>query len=729
MDYYRIFTVPEASENGSWGTNSRFNVIVFPVSADKYISMGEYSQLFSDSAVTSDIRAVHINIKSEADMPESDSPLCIDFGTSNTTAGYFVDDKDDEKRFVPIKFFNTIDNKNCFSEIIPTVLYVKRCFPNMPEKNQYLFGFDAQKAFIEQDFMPDASIFFELKRWLGIAPEEKVELTDENFEHCEVTYFSLIKAYLMYIIGKAEDNAKMRFRNLHLTSPVKLKENFIKNFNKMFTSPYKIETAPFDEGISVIYETVRNNIRHGNDFTDTNMMVIDCGGGTTDVASCKIKRSTENGIETLDISTDYLGGDTNYGGNNITYRIMQVVKIKLAFYYKKASGGSFDSKYSVFLKEILPSPDDILNIIDRDYTSREVYRKLEEEYAVAEGLIPTRFGDNNELTKANKKKKKIRRNFYYLWNLAEQIKKEFYKKDHLTLIGFNDLSDQIIDANYENILEGSKLRFSLYIRNGDTLEERTDLPQISITAQEVDDLIRGDIYALLSRIFYNGENTNYLFYRFSGQSCRIRLFGELMKEFIPGKKMRDNTDALFIDQSDKTLERLKTSCIKGTVYYEYDTKHGNIRTELPNRYTDFRFSVYTDFNGREDCVLDQSMVKLFPITEKTELLTVSVKNRFGEITNDKTPVKFSLSMNTHTSSSIEKTLSKRTTKFYTEKILHEISSAKKGRYCFIYPMFGYELYAVVIDINDESGSREYKMSSSHLIAAEKSSYTFFDGRK
>lgn len=401
----------------------------------------------------------------------------------------------------------------------------------------------------------------------------------------------------------------------------------------------------------------------------------------------------------------------------------------LLFYYKKSMGDSFGSKYSVFLKEILPSPDDILNIIDRDNNSNAVYKKLEEEYRIAEELIPTQFEAKNELTKANKKKKKIKRNFYYLWNLAEQIKKEFYKKDHLTLIGFNDLSDQIIDANYENILEGSNLRFSLYIKNGDSLEERTELPQISITAQEVDDLIRGDIYALLSRIFYKNENTGYHFYRFSGQSCRIRLFGELMKEFIPGKKMRDNTDALFIDQSDKTLERLKTSCIKGTVYYEYDIKHGNIHIELPNRYTDFRFSVYTDFNGKEECVLDSENIKLFPITEKTEILSISVKNRFGELTNNKTPVKFKLTLNPRNTKSIADILEKRTPLLYKEKILSEIMSAHEGRYCFIYPRFGYELYAVVIDISDECGRMEYKMSPSHLIAAEKSSYTFFDGTK
>ena len=82
-------------------------------------------------------------------------------------------------------------------------------------------------------------------------------------------------------------------------------------------------------------------------------MIIDCGGGTTDVASCSISRERVNDIENLSITTNYVGGDANFGGNNITYRIMQFVKIKLAFYYSQEMGISMGDHYSVFINEIL----------------------------------------------------------------------------------------------------------------------------------------------------------------------------------------------------------------------------------------------------------------------------------------------------------------------------------------------------------------------------------------
>lgn len=733
-DDYRIATNPDSTIRDSWGNNSSFKVLIFPKETNNYLNSKKYKELFEDSSVTSNIRYVSIKI-TERERTISESPLCIDFGTSNTTAGYFVDDKDDAKRFVSVNFINTLEKTFTRSEIYPTLIYVKHCDKDNPENNVYLFGFDAKKELISHDYMPDASVFFEIKRWFGIDPEKNVHVTDEDGNEADLTYTMLIKAFLLHIIEKAEDDAKLKFNRIHFTAPVKLKAKFAAQFANMFKdADFTVESGDIlDEGLSVIYETIRRNIRDNINFEKANLMVIDCGGGTTDVASCNIERKDRNdGIEDLTITTGYVGGEANFGGNNITYRIMQLIKIKLAFYYAKEMdlSKSFNNNFSVFLKEILPAPDDILNYIDADKDTKRVYKKLEEEYEIAETIIPTRFEDKNDLTKYEKKKKKIKRNFYYLWNLAENIKTEFYKKDQLTLIGFNKLSEPTMDENYENILEGFDMNFSIYVKNGKELEEKTNLPQISVTAQEVDDLIRGDIYSLLSRIFYENKNIDYKFYSFSGQSCKIRLFVELMKEFIPGKKLRNVTKTLNkAEMNDKTSEKLKTSCVKGTVYYEYDTKHGNVRPSLKCKEPEFQFKVLTEFNGRDDNILDSNSVKLFAIPEGTEYISLNIKDRFDELIN-RCVVDLSVEKFSTNSEKISNVLSNRTLEIYRKQIVDGISNAKSGRYCFVYPgKLGFELYAVTLLVNWIDEEVKYTISNSQLVSVEDSSQTFFDGNK
>ena len=735
-DDYRISTNSETTVKKTWGNNSSFKVLLFPKKIDDYLTDGKYPELFQDDAITSQIRYVGIKI-TEKERPFAESPLCIDFGTSNTTAGYYVDEKEDAKRFVNIRFHNTLEQEYTISEIYPTLLYVKHCDRDHPEQNEYLFGFDAKKALIEADYTPTASVFYELKRWFGIDPGKEVEITDEESNDSVITYAELVKAYLLHIIRKAEDFSKMRFNRVHFTAPVKLKDKFMKQFQALFSGEaFTVETeSSLDEGISVVYETVRNNIRSKKEFKNTNLMIIDCGGGTTDVASCNIGRERVNDIENLSITTTYVGGDANFGGNNITYRIMQFVKIKLAFYYSQEMGIPMGDHYSVFINEILSSPEEILNQTDKN---ENVYSKLEEEYQQAEKIIPTMFEDSDN-KKYAKKKEKIKRNFYYLWNLAESIKTEFYKKDELTLIGFNHLSEPTMNDNYENILDESNLNFSIFVRNGKELEKKTNLPQISITAQEVDDLIRGDIYRLLCRIFPKKEdadgyeNTDYECYRFSGQSCKIRLFNELMREFIPGKKLRSvirRADDKMTKKIEQETEVLKTTCIRGTVYYEYDVKHGNMKPNIQCQSPKFECKVLTEFNGNENVVLDSSDVKLFAIPNEAEHISFMIQNRFGETINRCNFKLPPVGKNPCNSTTISEVLKNNTPERYQKKITEELACLNGERYCFVYPAkSGFQICPIVLKIVHTDDGKQYYISNPKPISIEDANQTFFDGNK
>ena len=58
-------------------------------------------------------------------------------------------------------------------------------------------------------------------------------------------------------------------------------------------------------------------------------LVIDCGGGTTDLTSGRFRIENNRVSYIIDLETRYENGDTNLGGNNLTYRILQLLKLRL----------------------------------------------------------------------------------------------------------------------------------------------------------------------------------------------------------------------------------------------------------------------------------------------------------------------------------------------------------------------------------------------------------------
>ena len=53
------------------------------------------------------------------------------------------------------------------------------------------------------------------------------------------------------------------------------------------------------------------------------------GGGTTDLTSGRFRIENNRVSYIIDLETRYENGDTNLGGNNLTYRILQLLKLRL----------------------------------------------------------------------------------------------------------------------------------------------------------------------------------------------------------------------------------------------------------------------------------------------------------------------------------------------------------------------------------------------------------------
>ena len=499
-------------------------------------------------------------------MEKTSRPLCIDFGTSNTTMGSYgiIDEFANEIELV--KFLDVTQNTRKDSYVYPTLVYVKDC---SKEKVEYLFGYEAKRKVIEQDYDTESSTFFEIKRWINNINELE-EISDEKGNTKKVSRKSIIKAYMEHILELAEQYFKRKFEEVHFSAPVKLKDKFINEMTRMLPQ-YKVlsSAASLDEGISIVYNHISSVMEEYDKYTqDNNIMIIDCGGGTTDLASCEYTFNKLDAGYDLKIKTRFENGNSNFGGNNITFRIFQFLKIKLA--------SQFDQDFiNIKIDELIPfAESDILEQIDNSKKERQVnkiYNNLEEAYEAAEEVIPTRF-TNNQKYRYETDRKRIKRNFYYLWQLAEKIKVEFYKRTDLLSINF-----QHNDEQSKNIIIEDLNKFYVYAVNSETekLEKRIDLPNVAINIKEITTLLYADIYSLLNDLIGDIDLNQYHNYKLSGQSCKITLFNQLLKEFIPGKRLRTANG-----KEKDSSEKLKLDCIKGSIAYIKDKQCGKIKPHI-----------------------------------------------------------------------------------------------------------------------------------------------------
>ena len=295
----------------------------------------------------------------------TNTPLCIDFGTVNTAVGAYLD-----KNYVKelptndilngnvvidaINYVKFDDGERRYREIFPTLVYVDDCSDSKNIK--YSFGYDVLRKLEKNDYIVNGSIFYSLKRW--VHEHNKLEKINDEFGNIlYVKRKDIIKAYLKYVVNRAEYMFKCKFKKIHASSPVKLKEQFLTMFQEIFTveNNYRrknsknkenfekeinesnkisnerhyeyeiIRENAMDEAIAVLYNTIEIQIKKGRykENEEYSALIIDCGGGTTDLAACKYVINRDRISYYLDIRTSFENGDENFGGNDLTYRIMQ----------------------------------------------------------------------------------------------------------------------------------------------------------------------------------------------------------------------------------------------------------------------------------------------------------------------------------------------------------------------------------------------------------------------
>lgn len=512
---------------------------------------------------------------------QANLPLAIDFGTSGTAAGTFVDPafyESIETGLIPgqlkpeqinyVEYLRDANISDVSVPVIPTVVGVKNIDPITSEIT-YVYGEEAQKlarlSYIDEGFC----VFYDIKRWISDY-ETLEELTDLQGRRLFIKRKDIMKSFLEYVINEAKQQFKCEFETIYMSCPVKQKKRFIDFYHDVL-GKYSVETKDIlDEGVSVLYSTIRNMIDQEKyeEGAEYKALIIDCGGGTTDLSSCTFSIENLRVSYNIQVETAYENGDTNFGGNNLTFRLMQFLKIVLANMLSPRSCMDHGDITASF-------PEDLFRFVDR-YGVQEVYSTLEREYAKAEKVLPTRFKDYEQ--RDRKEYYKVKNNYYFLFETAERLKKQFFgQKDLLSLI----LS---AEREGEGILPIDKWKISV-LKNGN-LQTLKTFPELELSIYEVQQVVRPNIYGIIrqfmERLYNDDELSEYNIIKMTGQSCKINLFRDCLKEFVPGKMIQFN-EAGKTKKEDYTL---KLTCLDGSIKYMMDKKFGyakvSLHQELPN---------------------------------------------------------------------------------------------------------------------------------------------------
>ncbi|MEK3734053.1 molecular chaperone [Paenibacillus sp. FSL M8-0334] len=543
-------------------------------------------------------------------QPErTDAVLAIDFGTSNTTAGAYLDSgyvsmpdhggagriRLNDINYVQFPGPSGPDGE--WLEVLPTAVAVEDC--SNPKQIVYAFGEAALRG--EGAIGKQATVLRGIKRWVNDYKRAE-ELIDPEGRTARVPRSEILGAFIRYVVGMAEQQFKCRFHHLHISAPVKLKTQFIEMFTEIVPE-YRIEAADaLDEGVAVLYNTLADQMerRTFTDGREYQALVIDCGGGTTDLSSCRFRIEDGRIAYKLDIHTTYENGDTNFGGNNLTYRIMQYMKIVFAGYYA-AEERLPDTEIQALIRE---SPGDIYRYVD-EHGVDALYAELERRYREAEAILPTAY---RRYEHANREEyERVLGNFHLLWDAAENMKREFFRRTGILRSRFE--TENVIPADTDlNIAVMNRWMVSV-LENGRFREEYR-LPDVIFNIREIEQLLKADIYGIVRRfledLYQDGRLQDYSIIKLTGQSCRIDVFREALKEFVPGRSIEFRQKP---GDQDRVSE-LKLACVRGAIRYLNSKKMGRIEPVLSSDVPAIPYAVSAYTHTGVEKVLIESLAPL-----------------------------------------------------------------------------------------------------------------------
>lgn len=461
------------------------------------------------------------------EVTETELPLVIDFGSSNTTMGICLPDGSAQIA------------RAGSGHVIPSVIGVTGMQEGEPV---YAFGYGAVELGSQNYQDEDVPVFHDVKRWVSDAGRlEGVIL--KNGHKYQIARKEMLKAFLEYLINLGMQQFKVRFKNIQMLAPIRQKEKFETLFKELLPD-YQVDCT-LDEGMAVLFHSISGLVSQGGYQKGRwhHALIIDCGGGTTDLTSGRFRIDNSRVSYTVDVETSYENGDTNFGGNNLTFRILQLLKARilqaLGFPEGREAAGFRGGQGSL--------------------------EGLEEQYESAEAILPTRFRGYEE--RSREEYFLVKNNYYYLFELAEQVKKIFFQPQFQYELWVSTKKEEKESAVFLD-----KWRLAV-ITDGRLERLRRDM-EFPLYLNQIEEILRPDVFGLMERFleqkFEQGSLSDYEMIKLTGQSCKSPLFTEALKEYVPGKLIQGTSQ-----EADGA--ELKMCCLEGALSYFLNCKLGYMK--------------------------------------------------------------------------------------------------------------------------------------------------------
>lgn len=590
----------------SQAENKHYDLYLFNKHSSEFLYqlyMGKENVVVPKDIKVCSISILDFQIKNPLDV---ETPLVIDFGTSTTSAAVKIDEtafhavySDIKSKFhdEDINYVSFIDTSKLEYEVLPIIPSVIGVIKIHDEDNIDLaFGYDALKVSNISLISEGFCIFYDIKRWVSDL-EKSEELIDRNGARAFVPRKVLLSKFINYIIEISQQRFKSRFKRVILPFPVKQREQFFELISNMVTDGQEIQfDLLIDESVAVLYNTMNSLIKKEQfrDGSEYSALVLDFGGGTTNLSSCVFSITNQRVSYKIDINTSYENGDSDFGGNNLTFIIMQFLKIAIA---QKLTTIDFITQNKI----IEYFDKDIYRYID-EYGYDELYKLLELEYQKAEQIIPTKFKKFENDTKEDYFR--VKNNFYFLFGLAEKIKHEVFNNLGISRIC---LSDVFYEHDYTTVMEVERWKLSYY--NQDKLQNIRKFPEISINSYDVNCLLKGAVYNIfkrfLDRIYEDDEIFNYSIIKLNGLSCKMEIFRDALKEFVPGKIVQ------FKKQNKDSTDNyeMKLGLLRGMVNYITAKEYGFANFNTVNNIASLPYVITVDTHTGNEKTLIHSLDK------------------------------------------------------------------------------------------------------------------------
>ena len=535
------------------------------------------------------------------ELVELAMPVAVDFGASDTVAGVYLDGSYFKQRgladgqaglrenAVNYALFYDASRGCCASALLPSAVGVVAAEADAPV---YAFGYDALRlercSYMDEGFC----VFRGLKRWIWDC-EKKEEAVDKEGRRIFVERRAILRAYFLHVVEAVRDRFKCRVDAVRFLRPAKQDDLFRAAFEKILPEYAAQEDEMLDEGAAALYQSISEQIAKGltQEKQSYKALLLACGGGAADLSSYVFSVSNRRVSYRIDIEAAYENGDAEFGGDRLTFRILQLLKLRLFHVFAprrlRAGVKTADEVLAAFGRDVFGAVDEA--------GVRGVYEELDRAYAEAEAVVPTRFRDWEQLRRDAYYK--VKNNFYFLFDTAERIKRLFYgDADVLQILLTSEAAQPLAEVR---TLAVDKWKLS--VREGDAFVAVKAFPALYCSAFEIAKLLRADIYGLVRRfldeMYERGELDEYALVKLAGQSCKIGLFREALKEFIPGKTLRfgRNAEAL----------ALKMAPLEGALRYLRDRKYGFAAVRVTRRLPRLPYAVtgYTH-TGSEVELLD-----------------------------------------------------------------------------------------------------------------------------